>query len=142
MHQTNLSANGERSLASLVAEIREEIKEVVTTRVEIFRSELRESVAAFKAGVPLAIVAAVMLGTAYLLLSLALVALVVVAFAGNPYRWFFALLIVGGVWLVIGGTAAYFAVRRFQPHGLFPKKTAEVLRADKAWLQNELRGSL
>jgi uncharacterized membrane protein YqjE len=142
MQETNFSANGGRSLASLVAEIRDEIKEVVTTRVELFKSELRASLASLKAALPLALIAAVMLATAYLLLSLALVALIVVAFAGNPYRWFFALLIVGGIWLVIGGIAALFAVRRFQEHGFFPKKTAEVLRADKAWLQNELRGSV
>jgi len=142
MRETNSSANGQHSLTGLAAEIRDEIKEVVTTRVEIFRSEFRESVGAFKAGVPLALVAAVMLGTAYLLLSLALVAVVVVTFADNPYRWFFALLIVGSVWILIGGMAAYFAVRGFREHGLFPKKTAEVLRADKAWLEKELRGTV
>ena len=142
MHKTNFSANGGHSLAGLLAEIRDEIKEAVMTRVEIFRSEFHESIAAFKAGGPLALVAAVMLGTAYLLLSLALVALVVVAFDDSPYRWFFALLIVGSVWLLIGGMAAYFAVRRFREHGLFPKKTAEVLRADKAWLEKELRGTV
>jgi uncharacterized membrane protein YqjE len=142
MQEANSSANGARSLASIVAEIREELKSLVNTRVEMFRSELWDAVAALKAGIPFAIGAAVMLGTAYLLLTLALVALVVVAFGANPYRWFFSLLIVGGIWLVIGSMAAYFALRRFREHGFFPRKTVQVLKADKTWIQNEIRGSI
>jgi uncharacterized membrane protein YqjE len=142
MHASNFSTNGERSLASIVIEIREELKSLVITRVEMLKSELRDATAAIKAGVPFLGVAAAMLGTAYLLFTLALVALIVVAFGANPYRWFFALLIVGGIWLLTGGMAAMFALRRFQAHGFFPKKTVEVLKADKAWIQNEIRGSV
>lgn len=142
MPEINSSTNGERSLASIVSEISEELKSLVTTRVEILKAELRESVAALKAALPLAAIAAVLLGTAYLLLSLALVALIVVAFAGNPYRWFFSLLIVGGVWLIGGALTAFFAVHRFQEYGFFPKKTVEVLKADKVWLQQEVKGNI
>lgn len=142
MPETKSSAHGDRSLASMRAEIREELKSSVTTRIEMFQSELRETVAALKAGVPFAIGAAVMLGTAYLLLRLALVAPIVVASGANPDRWFFALLMVGGGWLVTASMAAYFAVRRFQEHGFFPRKTVEVWKADKAWIQTEIRGSI
>jgi uncharacterized membrane protein YqjE len=142
MHESNFSTNGERSLASIVIEIREELKSLVTTRIEMLKSELRDAVAAIKSGVPFALGAAVMLGTAYLLLTLALVALIVVAFGANPYRWFFSLLIVGGLWLMTGGMAAFFALRRLQLHGFFPRRTVEVLKADKAWIQNEIGGSL
>jgi Putative Actinobacterial Holin-X, holin superfamily III len=65
-----------------------------------------------------------------------------VAFSGNPYGWFYSFLIVGFVWFAIGGMAAFFAINRFRAHGFFPKRTVEVLKADKVWIQNELRGSV
>ena len=143
MHETRTSSvNGERSLASIIAEIREELKELVNTRVEMLRSELRETTAALKAGIPMLMIAAVFLATAYLLLTAALVAVVSVAFAGSPYAWFYSFLIVGFVWLMIGGLAGMLALHRFREHGFFPKRTVEVLKADKAWLQNEIRGSV
>ncbi|MBV8052133.1 MAG: phage holin family protein [Acidobacteriaceae bacterium] len=143
MHETRTSSvNGERSLASIIAEIREELKELVNTRVSMFRSELRETTAALKAGIPMLMIAAVFLATAYLLLTAALVAVVSVTFAGSPYAWFYSFLIVGFVWLMIGGIAGILALHRFREHGFFPKRTVEVLKADKAWIQNELRGSV
>jgi|SRR5579862_936256 len=136
------SANGDRNLASIVSEIRDEVRTLLTTRIEMLKSEVRESGAAIKAGVPIAVLAAVLLGTGYLLFTLAVVGLVAVAFAGSPYRWFFSFLIVGFVWFCTGGMATLFALHRFRQHGLFPKKTVEVLKADKVWIQNEIRGSI
>jgi len=142
MHAGSYSVNGERSLASLIAEIREELKSLITTRVEMLKEELREAMSTVAAGLPLALAAAVMVATAYLLLTLSLVALIVVAFGDNPYRWFFAFLIVGFAWFLLGGMAALFAWNQFREHSLVPKKTVEVLKADRAWLQNEIRGTV
>ncbi len=142
MHATNTYANGERNLASILAEIREELKSLITTRIEMLKSELRETLAAVKAGVPMLATALVFLGTGYILFTLALVGLVSVAFVGNPYRWFFSFLIVAFAWFVIGGLAGLLALRQFQAYGFFPKKTVEVLKADRAWIQNEIGGSV
>jgi len=60
-----------------------------------------------------------------------------VAFWNNPYHWFFAFLAVGAVWLIGGGILGWMALREFQAKGLFPKKTMEVLKADKIWIQSE-----
>jgi uncharacterized membrane protein len=62
---------------------------------------------------------------------------VAVAFWGSPYAWFLGFLIVGVVWALIGGIAAFIAVREFRSQGLAPKKTIEVLKEDKIWLQSE-----
>jgi uncharacterized membrane protein YqjE len=143
MRETRTSSvNGERSLASIIVEIREELKELVNTRLEMLRSELHETAAALKAGIPMLVISAVFLGTGYLLLTAALVAVVWVAFAGNPYGWFYSFLIVGFVWLTIGGIAGLLAMHRFREHGFFPRTTVQVLKADKAWIQNEIRGSV
>ena len=136
MNRTNAESHGP-TLAGIVAEIRDEAKQFVQTRVEMFKTEFQEKVSAWKAGALLAAVGLLFLGTAYLLLTLALVGLVAVAFWGSPYAWFLAFLIVGVFWGMIGGVVAFLAVREFRSQGLAPKKTIEVLREDKIWLQSE-----
>jgi putative superfamily III holin-X len=130
----------ERSLGDLIAELKKEATDLFTTRLEMLRSEFHETVGGWKSFLPLAVIAAVLLATAYVLFTLALVSVVVVAFWGNPYHWFFAFLIVGFVWVVIGALVAYFAKVTFRNRGLFPKKSIGVLQADRLWLQMETKG--
>jgi uncharacterized membrane protein YqjE len=137
MNETRYAENHVRSLAAIVAEIKDEIKDFVQTRVEMFRSEMRETLNAWKTAVPLAAIAVLFLATAYLMLTLAVVGLVAVAFWDNPYRWFLAFLVVGVLWTIGGGILGWLALREFQSKGLFPRKTIEVLKADKIWIQSE-----
>lgn len=132
----------ERSLGNLIAELKEEATSFFTTRVEMFRSEFQETVRGWKSLLPLAVIAVVLLATAYALFTLALVSLVVVAFWGNPYHWFFAFLIVGFVWAVSGALVAFFAKVTFRNRGLFPRKSLGVLQADRLWLQMETKGHI
>jgi uncharacterized membrane protein YqjE len=136
MNKSVYEANGP-TLAEVIAEIKDEFKEFVQTRVQMFKAELHDKVTAWKAGAMLAAVGLVFLATAYLLITLALVGLVAVAFWGSPYAWFLGFLIVGVVWALIGGIAAFIAVREFRSQGLAPKKTIEVLKEDKMWFQSE-----
>ncbi|HTZ81645.1 MAG TPA: phage holin family protein [Candidatus Acidoferrales bacterium] len=131
-----------RSLAEILAEAKDELKEFFETRVELLRREMNERIAALKIAAPLALVGGMFLGTAFLLFSLALVALFAAVFRGSEYRWFFGFLLVGFLWSVIGGTAALLAKKRISKRSIVPQKTIEVLAADKAWLQNEARSVL
>ena len=137
MNETRYAENHTRNLVAIVVEIKDEIKDFVQTRVEMFKSELRETLDAWKTAVPLAAIAVLLLTTAYLLLTLAVVGLVAVAFWDNPYRWFLAFLTVGLLWSIGGGVLGWLALREFQSKGLFPRKTMEVLKADKVWIQAE-----
>ncbi len=137
MNENRYAENHSKNLAAIIAELKDEIKDFVQTRVEMFKSEVRETLDAWKTAVPLAAVAVVLLVTAYLLLTITVVALVAVAFWNNPYHWFFAFLIVGVVWSIGGGILGWMALHEFQFKGLFPKKTIEVLKADKMWIQSE-----
>jgi uncharacterized membrane protein YqjE len=132
----------ERNLGEMIFEIKEEVSNFISTRVDIFLSEFRETIQGWKTLVPLTAAALLLLGTAYLLLTLSLVALVAVAFWGNPYHWFFAFLIVGLVWVVIGAFLAYFVVVTYRKQGRFPKRSMGVLQADREWLQMEMKGHL
>jgi hypothetical protein len=106
------------------------------------KSELHETISAAKVWAPLAAAAVIFLGTAYLLLTIAIVALVSVAFVTNPYRWFLSFLIVAVVWAITGVVFAYLAWIQLRAQGIFPKRTVEVLKADGIWLQNEVRSGI
>jgi hypothetical protein len=128
-----------RSLAEIVADLKEEAKEFVGTRIEMFRSELRERTAVLKVAAPLGAIGALLLTTAYLLFTLAIVALTATLFENSPYRWFFAFGIVAVVWTLFGGIFLYYAKRKFELRSLIPKRTLEVLKGDKIWIETEAR---
>ncbi len=127
----------DRSLGSIIVEIREELKAFLNTRLQMMKSEFHETVAALRVGLPLALFSLALLAIGVLLLTGALVTIVAAAFAGNPYAWFFAFVIVGVLWLALGTLTAFFAYNQIRSRGAFPKRTVEVLKADKEWLESE-----
>jgi uncharacterized membrane protein YqjE len=137
----NSAVNNDRSLAEIVSEMKEELKAFVQTRIEMLKREMQEKLGRLKIAVPLAGAAVLLLLTAYLLITVALAAAVAAAFASS-YRWFFGFGIVGVVWALFGGVAAYFAKRELELKTLAPKRTIEVLRGDKVWLQREVKNQV
>ena len=105
----NSNPNNGRSLAAIIAEMKEELKEFVQTRSRMLKAEVQEKFTALKIAAPLAGVGALLLGTAYLLFTMALVALVSALFRDNPYRWCFAFAAIAVLWGLLGGIAAYLA---------------------------------
>jgi uncharacterized membrane protein YqjE len=132
------SANG-RSVAEVVTEVRDEVKDFVQTRVQLLVTEVRHKVENSGKAAAYASIAIVLLGTGFLLFTLALVGLVAVAFWGSPYAWFFSFLIVGIAWLAGGAMMAFAARKSFR--GITPSRTLEVLRRDRIWLQSEVKPS-
>lgn len=138
------AANGEihengRRVADILQQMRDELVEFVQTRVAILRSELLTARDTLKAAIPLAGVAAIFLSTAFLLLTAAVVGLVLAAFPYTVYRWFFACLIVGVFWGIVGAVAAIVVVKKFKGKNMVPSRTFEVLKRDKLWIQTEVR---
>jgi uncharacterized membrane protein YqjE len=141
MNNSAESNHTARSLAAIAAEMKQELKEFAETRIAILNSELREKIAHLKIAAPLAGIGVLLLSTAYLLITLGLVALAAV-FVDSPYRWFFALVGVGVLWTLLGGVALYIAKREFELRRLMPEKTLEVLKGDKIWMQKEARNQV
>jgi uncharacterized membrane protein YqjE len=131
-----------RSLADILAEMKDEFQKFVQTRVELLRAELQQKTRVMKAALPLAAAGVLFLTMAFVLFSVALVGLVVVAFAGNPYRWFFAFLIISFLWALFGGFAVWVVKERLSAKGVMPRKTIHVLNSDKAWLRREAKNIL
>ncbi len=126
-----------RSLAQVLAETKEEIKGFLQTRIQLLISELREKAQNSKKAALLGGVAALLAITAFLLLTLAAVGLIAVAFWGSPYAFFWGFLIIGVFYAMIAAMLAIAANRQLK--GFAPRKTIEVLKEDKIWLQSEAR---
>jgi uncharacterized membrane protein YqjE len=134
-----VNINNGKSVAALFAEMKQELQDFVQTRVTMFKVELQEKVRVMKAAAPLAVIGAMLLLTAYLLFTLALVSLVFAFLPDNAYRWCIAFAAIGALWLILGGIAAYMAKRELEVKGLLPKRTVEVLKEDKMWIQSEVK---
>ena len=129
----------EKSLATLLAETRDELKEFVTTRVGILKAEIEEKIKIWKAVIPLLLIAVALLLAAWMTLTFALVALLRGIFLPSPLAWLWGALIVGGAYLVLGVAIGWFAYSEISAAGLKPTRTLNVLKQDQVWLQNEAR---
>jgi uncharacterized membrane protein YqjE len=138
----NHEANNERTFASIFAETRDDMKQFFATRIALFRAELREKVKVIAHAAPLAVLALVLLGTAYLLFTLAVVGLVLALLPATPFRWCLAFLAVAVLWTIVGGIAAWMAKRRFALKELVPNRTIGVLREDGVWIQSEVKNQI
>lgn len=138
MNEVNANAHT-RNLGVIVAEIREDLKQFLNTRLQLLKSEIHEIFSAIQVALPLGAVALVLLGTGFLLITAAIVTIVASAFSGNPYAWFYAFIIVGFVWIAIGAISALFAFNEFRSRAMFPKRTIATLKADKNWIETETR---
>jgi len=125
-----------------MAEMKDELKDFVQLRIEMFKIELHEKSKTLKIAGPLAVFGIILLATAYLLFTLAVVGLVAAFLPDNRYRWFLAFAAVGVLWTLVGGVAAYFAKRELETKSLMPNKTIEILKEDKLWIQAEARNQV
>ena len=131
--------NHEKSLAAVLAETKEELKQFIATRVEIFKAEMNERIITLKRGLPLIVGGALVLFAGWLTLTFALVALLHTVFIASVYSWFWAGLIVAAVYMLAGGIVGWMGFKGLMATGLKPARTLEVLKQDQIWIQNEAR---
>jgi uncharacterized membrane protein YqjE len=130
------NANG-RTLAGVVSELKEEVKEFLETRYQMLVSELQQKLATWRMAMPLFLVALALGVIGFLLLSVALVAAIALLVG-----WGWSFLIVGAVYLVLGGSIGFLAYREVKQVGVVPTHTINVLKQDQVWLQTEARSQL
>ena len=129
----------EKSIAAILAETKDELKQFVTTRVNILKAEMDEKISRIKSVIPLAVVAALFLVSAWMVFTFALVALLQALFLPSTYAWLWASLIVMAVYLVVGGLCGWLAYSEIKATKLTPDRTLKVLQQDQVWIQNEAR---
>ena len=129
----------EKSIATILSETKEELKQFVTTRVNILKAEMDEKISRLKAVIPLAVVAALFLVSAWGVFTFAFIALLHAFFVPSAYAWLWASLIVMVVYMIVGATAGWFAYSEIKSTKLAPTRTMKVLQQDQIWIQNEAR---
>lgn len=131
-----------KSVAEVVADLKAELQDFVSTRVAIVRAELNESLRSLKVATPLIAGGLALAWTAWLVFTAFLVMLVAAAFVPRAWAYPLALLIVAVLYLVIGGMMAVTGWKRITKKGLKPERTIRVLQQDKIWIQEESRAQL
>ena len=131
--------HNEKSLATILAETKDEIKQFITTRVNMLKMEIGEKVRTLKSAVPILFFALALLLGAWMAFTFAVIALLHGLFMPNVYAWGWAALIVAGAYLVLGIAVGWFAYGEIKATGLAPTRTLSVLKQDQTWIQNEAR---
>ena len=129
----------EKSIATILAETKDELKQFVTTRVNILKAEMDEKISRIKSVIPLAIVAVLFLLSGWMVLTFALIALLHALFVPSLYAWLWASLIVTAVYMAVGAIAGWLAYSEIKATNLTPTRTLKVLQQDQVWIQNEAR---
>ncbi len=129
----------DKSIATILAETKQEIVQFVTTRVSILKAEMDEKIRRLKAVVPLLVVALTLLLSGWMAFTFALIALLHALFMPSAYAWLWASLIVTVVYLAMGAVAGWFAYAEIKSTNLTPSRTLKVLQQDQVWIQNEAR---
>jgi hypothetical protein len=129
----------ERSLASELAGIKDELKTFFQTRVLILQAEAREKVRTWKSSIVLLALAAVFLLTGWFTFVFAVVALLHTWIVSGSYAWFWGGLIVSIVLLVAGSVCAQAGYKGIKASGMKPTRTLRILKQDQEWIQKQAR---
>ena len=129
----------EKSIATILSETKDELKQFVTTRVNMLKAEMDEKISRIKTVIPLAVVAALFLLSGWMVFTFALITLLHGLFLPSVYAWLWASLIVTAVYLLVGAIAGWLAYSEIKATNLTPTRTLKVLQQDQVWIQNEAR---
>ncbi len=128
-----------KTVPEAIAELKDELKDFISTRVEMLRSEMSEKLSAFKMAAPALLVGVLLLLTAWLVFTGFLVAIIAQAFAPHPWAYALSFVLVAVLYAIVGGAAAYMGWRGLRATGVKPERTIRVLEQDRIWLQTEAK---
>ncbi len=124
----------DRSIGGLIKDLMQELSSLVRNEAELAKAEVSEKVAQVQSGVASLVVAAV-------LLLVGLIGLMEAAIYGLAQVWprWLAALVIGGAILIIGLIAFAIGRSNLKARNLAPQRSAESMRKDKAFAQEQLR---
>ena len=125
----------EKSLAAVLTEVKEELKNFVQTRAQLLKTETVEKWEVWKRSLIFLSVAAVLLLTCWFTFAFSLVALLHGFLASGSYAWFWGGLIASALFGGVGFALGASGYRRMKSSGLAPARTLRVLQQDRDWAQ-------
>jgi VIT1/CCC1 family predicted Fe2+/Mn2+ transporter len=131
-----------KTVPEAIAELKDELKDFISTRVEMLRSEMSEKLRVVKMAAPALLVGVLLLLTAWLVFTGFLVAIIAQAFAPSPWAYTLSFVLVAVLYAIVGGAAAYTGWRGLRETSVKPERTIRVLEQDRIWLQTEAKTQL
>jgi uncharacterized BrkB/YihY/UPF0761 family membrane protein len=119
-----------------------ELKDFISTRIQMLQSEMNDKLGAVKASAPSIVIGALFAVTAWILFSLALVFLLSMVFEGKPYQYAASFGIVFVVYAIIGAVAISFGYNNIKSRSMKPERTLRVLKQDQIWMKTEAKTEL
>lgn len=141
MATSGYTQNG-KSVSEVLHEFKDELKEFLTTRFQMLRSELMQKMDGWKLGVPALMIGLLMLALTFVLFTGLLVAAIALAFNAQPWGYALAFAIVTVIYGASGATFALYGWRKIKDSGIVPERTIKVLKQDGVWIQSEVRTQL
>lgn len=135
-------ANNGRTIAEILNEFKEELKQFGQTRFEMLRSEMNQKLSAWKGAIPALAIAVVMALGAFGAFTAALIAAIALAFEPRPWAYAASAGIVFLLYAIIAAAAGAYGYRSIKTAGMAPEKTIRVLQEDKVWLTTEARSQV
>lgn len=132
----------ERPLGEVLNDLKTELKDFISTRIQMLKSEMDEKVGTLKASAPAIVIGAVLAVTAWVLFSLALVFLISMAFQGQPYQYALSFGIVAVIYGISGAVAIGYGYSNIKSRSMAPERTLRVLKQDQIWIKTEAKTEL
>lgn len=129
----------EKSIASIIAETKEELKVFVQTRVQLFQAETKEKIKAWKMSAILLGAGGLLLVTAWFSFVFAFIAALHSWLGPGDFSWCFGGLIIGGLFLICGLVLARAGYADIKKAGVAPTRTLRILKQDQEWIKNQTR---
>jgi putative superfamily III holin-X len=136
---TNGNPHNGKTVAEVLHEFKDELKDFAITRVQIFRSEMKEKLGGWEAGLPALAIGIVLVVMTLFLFTGTLVALIAIAFNGAVWGYALAFAIVTVIYGATGAALGIYGWGKIRDTGVVPERTIKVLKEDGIWIQSEAR---
>lgn len=125
----------EPGLGDLIRALAQDSATLVRQEVALAKAELQDTVKSVARDIAMVAVG----GVLALIGVLVLVAFLVIAVGDAVNEYWLGALIVGAVFLLIGGLLAMSNIKKLKHESMAPTRTLETIKEDKQWLQSEIK---
>ncbi len=125
-----------KSLQTVLHEIKDELRDFISTRLELLRAEMVDKWDGWKAALPMMAAGALLLMAAFFALTFGLIA-AAATLIGGEYRWALGSGAVVILYGIFGGVLAWMGSKQLKAEGVVPDRTLKVLQQDQLWIKNQ-----
>ena len=130
------------TLPSLVGRLGDDVMQLLDTKLNLLKLEIKEEAKAYARGGTLLAVGVIIAVVGFALLNMAVAFAVSTLFVNSnltePARYALGFVITGFFYVLLGGIVVVLMKNRLAKQELVPNRTVQEFRKDKQWLKNEL----